>query len=524
MKRTIYFNEDNHHFYGKHPPEDMSVEGIQKLVDYYAEGTQVAGILFCTNVQRALFDSKVWECFWDDYDPELGENQPALNRLHGVKNHLLLRERGLDQHAIWLERCKHHGIEGWLTMRMNDCHGLEETFLHMQGKECNIGEAGWTIEWPTKFWLENPQLRRAPYRLERSWEGAFDYGKAEVREHHLKLVREIFERYDMFGFELDWMRWGMHFAPGFEQQGMPLLTQFIDDVRRIADEAEKRVGHPIKLAHRLPANPESCMALGFDPITWSKKGLVDMVSLSSFCNGSDFDYTIAIWRAMLGKNIKINTLVDQVSHPFPEERMEEYELLYGSAASALQRGADGVYLFNQNYRETDEPELLSHVLRHIGSEETLAECQRRHAITYPQVNAPGGPIRNILPILLRQPKEGSNFGRMEENITLRINIGTKSKFKKAVLCLGFSGISEEIGDNLEVRLNTKIITACEEPKYESISKTIGECPQHGLKTDFIDEVCFFGLPVESLFDGDNVIEIMPPQVDGQLVWAEIIII
>lgn len=52
----LYINEDNHHFYGHHPPEDMSVEGIRRLVDFYAEGTQVAGILFCVNVQRALFD------------------------------------------------------------------------------------------------------------------------------------------------------------------------------------------------------------------------------------------------------------------------------------------------------------------------------------------------------------------------------------------------------------------------------------------------------------------------------------
>ncbi len=52
-----YFNEDNHHFYGAHPPQDMTVEGLNRLVDCYAEGTQVTGILFCVNVQRALFES-----------------------------------------------------------------------------------------------------------------------------------------------------------------------------------------------------------------------------------------------------------------------------------------------------------------------------------------------------------------------------------------------------------------------------------------------------------------------------------
>ncbi|MGE9289412.1 MAG: hypothetical protein ACQKBT_00390, partial [Puniceicoccales bacterium] len=194
MDRTIYFNEDNHHFYGKHPPEDMSVEGLNRLVDFYAENTQVAGVLFCVNVQRALFPSQVWETFWEDYDPDLGPNQPALKREHGIENHLLLRERGLDQFEIWLKRCRHHGIEGWLSMRMNDCHGLKETFLHMQNEPISGGEDNWALHWSAQYWREHPELRRAPYRLERSWEGAFDYGKEEVRAHHMALIRELFER------------------------------------------------------------------------------------------------------------------------------------------------------------------------------------------------------------------------------------------------------------------------------------------------------------------------------------------
>jgi len=76
--KTIYFNQDNHHFYGFHPAEDMTAEGVDRLVDFYAQGTQLAGLLFCVNVQRALFPSKVWERFWDGYDPEKGENQLIL--------------------------------------------------------------------------------------------------------------------------------------------------------------------------------------------------------------------------------------------------------------------------------------------------------------------------------------------------------------------------------------------------------------------------------------------------------------
>lgn len=523
MKRTIYFNEDNHHFYGAHPAADMSVEGLNRLVDTYVEGTQVAGILFCVNVQRALFDSQVWEHFWDGHDPALGEDQPTLKRTHGVKNHLLLRERGLDQHAIWLERCRHHGVEGWLTMRMNDCHGLKETYVHDLGLKGVEGEAEWALHWSSDYWRTHPELRRAPYRLERSWEGAFDYGKAEVREHHMKLIRELFERYDMFGFEMDWMRWGMYFAPGYEQAGKPLLTEFVREVRQLADAAEKRVGHRIKLAHRLPANPESCLALGFDPITWAREGCVDMVTLSSFCGGANFNYPVPIWRAMLGDNVKVLVLVDANAQPYPEQSLEEYEFLYGSAASALQRGADGVYLFNQNYRETDEPGLLAHMLRHLGGLDTLSDCRRRHAVAYPQANAPGGPTCNSLPIPLRIPKIGANFGRMEENITLRIATGPKPISGRAVLCLGVGGgVSQGACDHMSVRLNTTPVIPCAEPRYDSISTTWRRQPRHGWGCDFLQDVCFFALPIDRLFDGDNVIEIMPPQVEGQLEWAEIL--
>lgn len=525
MHRTLYINEDNHHFYGMHPASDMTVEGLNRLVDTYVDGTQVAGILFCTNVQRALFDSRVWERFWDGYDPALGDDQPALKRTHGVKNHLLLRERGIDQHAVWLARCRHHGIEGWLTMRMNDCHGLKETVVHKLGLKGIDGEPEWALHWSSDYWRAHPELRRAPYRLERSWEGAFDYGKAEVRDHHLKLVRELFERYDMFGFEMDWMRWGMHFAPGHEPAGMALLNEFVRDVRRLADAAERRVGHPIRLAHRLPADPESCLALGYDPITWAREGLADVVTLSSFCGGANFDYPVRLWRSLLGERVKLLALADANAQPYPEQSVEEYELLYGAAAAALQRGCDGIYLFNQNYRETDEPELLAHMLRHLGRLDTLAPCRRRHAVAYPQANAPGGPIRNVLPIPLRVPKIGADFGRMEANITLRIASGPRPVAGRAVLVLGLGGgVPKGAGDALAVRLNTTPVAPCSEPRYDSISTTWRRQPRHGWGSAFLEDVRCFSLPADRLLDGDNVVEVMPPQVDGRLEWAEIVVL
>lgn len=83
---------------------------------------------------------------------------------------------------------------------------------------------------------------RAPYRYERNFEGAFDYGHEEVRRHHLKLIGELFERYDLDGLELDWMRWMFMFAPGGEQRGRDILSDFVSQAGCLRPAAEKRLG------------------------------------------------------------------------------------------------------------------------------------------------------------------------------------------------------------------------------------------------------------------------------------------
>ncbi len=132
--------------------------------------------------------------------------------------------------------------------------------------------------------------------MERSWEGSFNYLLPEVREHHLNLIKELFQRYDMFGLELDWMRWGMFSPPGFGLKGASVLTQFVRQVQQLADAAETRYGHPVKLAHRLPADPAACGNFGFDPVAWGEHGRLDMVTLSSFLVNPDFNPRVDLWR------------------------------------------------------------------------------------------------------------------------------------------------------------------------------------------------------------------------------------
>ncbi|MGI6496977.1 MAG: hypothetical protein ACOX5G_13060 [Kiritimatiellia bacterium] len=110
--KTICFNE---HFYAKHPPEDMTRRGCRALVDAYARTGTIRSPLFCVNLQRTLYESEVWERF-RDLPPDT----------QYVRNLRLLAERGVDPFSEWLARCRETGIEGRLSMRMNDAHGLKE--------------------------------------------------------------------------------------------------------------------------------------------------------------------------------------------------------------------------------------------------------------------------------------------------------------------------------------------------------------------------------------------------------------
>ncbi len=506
--KTIYFNEDNAHFYSFHPASEMTEEGVRSLVDRYAQTGSIRGLLFCTNLQRALFDSNVWERF-RDVNP--GRPDPYSEHLR------LLSERGIDHFAIWLKRAAELGIEGWLTMRMNDAHGY---------KEADLGQTSCIQSfWVTEYWKKHPHLRRAPYRYERDWEGAYNYFLPEVRTYHLALVRELFDRYDMFGFECDWMRWGMMFAPGFEREGQNLLTEFVSEIRSIADAAEQKRGHRILLAHRIPAHPESALNYGFDLMEWGKRGCVDMVTLSSFLGSSNYDPQIRLWKAMLPKECTVNVHVEQHACSSPGNMVQADDILRGAAAAAWASGADFLYLFNECYREPEHLDDLNKVMTEISDPEKLIRSPRRTAVTYPQAIIAGESMRTVLPVPLIPEHVGHDLGRMEENITLRLPAGKLLPSANVLLSLAFSFDTEfeKLGE-LPVRVNTVPVRFAGSKQIEKTrvepDMMFQPFPDYPRDAGF---VLSFHVPAEILHETFNAVEILPPHARGRIVWADFLI-
>lgn len=127
----LLHNEDcTDFFYTQTFPPGKAGEIADRYVDVIA-GAGVT-VLFCnTNARRTNYRSDVWEAFWDGYDPDGPDDQPFLvpipetNRKQFrnlIHNMLEVHRQGVDYPARIVQRCRHHGISPWISLRMNDVH------------------------------------------------------------------------------------------------------------------------------------------------------------------------------------------------------------------------------------------------------------------------------------------------------------------------------------------------------------------------------------------------------------------
>ena len=325
----LILNEDDSHFYGTRSAEEMSLQGLRAFVDQYAN-TAVTHLFLCPNAMKSSYRSQARDAIWEFKDGQkLPDNEFARK---WCENARLLNERGLDPYAIWIARCREKKISPWLSMRMNDVHNANDVddYIH------------------SSFWRKHPEYWRVPGG--QGWtDRALDYGIPEVREHALVYIRELLDRYDPDGLELDWMRFGYHFRPGKEADGAAVLTQFMRDVRGLTHEWSKKRGHPIQLGARVPTLPEAARGLGMDGVTWVREGLVDMLVPTPFWATTDFDIPMERWREQIGgagRKVVLAPGAEILVRAYPAAKPIEEDITStrGFAASCWHRGADAIYL------------------------------------------------------------------------------------------------------------------------------------------------------------------------------------
>lgn len=366
LRGMLVVNEDNSHFFGSRPWEEMTLAGLHAWVDQYA-GTRVTHLFLNPNAMRASFRSRTRDAIWDPVD---GREPDHPWPRHARR----LDAAGLDPYAVWIERARDRGLSPWLTMRMNDAHSVDDpaNFMH------------------SEFWRRHPEFRRQPAGpFPPSSNGALNFRHPEVRAHVLDFLRELLERYAPDGLELDWMRFGHHLTPGREREEAGHLLEVVREARRLTRERGHRRGRPILLGVRVPSHPDAAAGLGMDAVAWAREGLVDLVVAAPFWSTSDFALPAGEWQARLAAAAPGVAFLPGVEHnlrAYPTGRSVPLDLaaLRGFAARMQHEGADGIYLFNWMDSQTRPVSAADYtrLLREGLAPAALAGKARRHVVTY----------------------------------------------------------------------------------------------------------------------------------------------
>ncbi len=494
----IALNEDNSHFFFTRAGRKLDAAAVDAWVDQYA-GTQVRELIMSVNSMRTSYASKVWDPIWRGYDPNGGDDQPLLASLKPearksargwIHTAWLLHHKGIDVYARWIARARKLGLSPWLSTRMNDVHNADDEHAYLH----------------SEFWRENPQLRRVPYRKASWTDKALDFGREQVREHHMLLIRELAERYDFDGLELDWMRFGFHFRPGHEAEGGEAVTAFTRQVRALLRQWEKRRGHKILLGARVPSRPNTAVGLGLDGVRWAREGLVDMLVPCPFWATIEFDIPVEDWRRQLcGAPGVLAPGLEVLVRPYPGYRtpiMNSLETVRGAASAMLDRGADRVYLFNFMDSDTSQSDIENYatMLREAGQLASMAGKPRRHILTYSDTWAPGEPVAgNGLPA-------DAAPGRWRQ---FRLAAGPRPQPGKAVVALGIEKASPDQLRQWELRLNSELLTFSNE--YKPAHTAPPGCPLFA-----------WSIPAGLLLRGYNLVEVKSAS-EGVIHWVEIAI-
>ena len=464
----------------------MTIEGLHAWVDQYAD-TEVSHLFLNPNAMKTSYASEVRSAIW-----EMTEHQemPTGGGLKWMQNAKLLHDRGLDPYAIWIKRSREQDISPWITMRMNDVHNAPDTTSYLH----------------SSFWIENPQYWRIPGDEINDWtDRALDYNQPVVREHAMALVKELLERYDADGLELDWMRFSWHFKPGEEAQGGETLTHFMREVRALVDKYSVLRGRPIQLGVRVPTHPDAADGLGLPGVAWAREGLIDRIVPSPFWTTTDFDIPVRLWRERIGAaadQVVISPGIEFNKRAWPdgENVPNTLETTRGWAAMAWEQGADQLYLFNYMDSQTRPVSVVDYrqLVEHGLGPTELSRQPRRHPQTYRDTVPLGGDAGIVLPAAL------------SDGLTLSLNLGVKPENGTTTLILGLDEAA-----------------AFDAPLVVTINGV--PCPRlddHPAPELFPSSVraLQFACPTTAVVSGHNTLVVAPLSDDGpaaRIIWAEV---
>jgi hypothetical protein len=308
---------------------------------------------------------------------------------------------------------------------------------------------------------------------------AQDYSHPEVRQRKFEIFEEVCQRYNIDGFELDFIRHPVFFSPTMEgkevtSDQMEIMTSFVRRIRYLTEKTGAHRHRPVLIAVRIPDTLALSKRIGLDVETWIEEDLIDLIIVG----GGYAPFTLDISKIKkLAKHYQIPV------YPCLNQKPPTYEVLTknatlanrGLASNWYNQGANGIYLWNlgvplthprpRDGKDLTEARKLCYgILTHLGNINSLQKKDKIFSLdgpvfnyyshisgktSLPQTLSPG----ENLPINL---EIGDNFGVVSKATSdVKLKLVIKGKIKKQVLQFKLNGHPLVKGQFLKVDVKEK---------------------------------------------------------------------
>ncbi len=370
-RRFIYNSDADNMFIYQQPP--MRPEDVYPYIDEVAAAGVTSFFMSPNDGMVMNFPSKHARMLGDEDDPailkqleEEGTNKPGT-LARAALNYRAFVEQGHDAMGIAVGRAAEQGMEVFISFRMNEVHRVEapDTYPYnliiskfwRAHPEYHIGTPGDPLSQLHKDIL-GP--RTSP--VVGQWlPGGLDFAHEQVRQRRLDQIREVCERYEVDGLDLDFQRFPMFFKYGEEQQNLDVMTEFVRQIRELTRTIGERRGRPMLLTARIMARPEQNRALGLDVFRWAEEGLVDFLVASHYLR-NDFALPIQEYREHLPEDFPLYASIEV------EPKADTYRRI---ARKLYADGADGLLMFNYFTRRESGNKVDFKLLKELGDPKTI---------------------------------------------------------------------------------------------------------------------------------------------------------
>ncbi len=269
-------------------------------------------------------DTRIDSIWWNWGEGNIAPYPSDILPLYDHPGYRQWVDDGIDVMRVFQEETRARGIEVFFSHRMNG--GDNDLYGPVPKIPLKEAHPDWLFHLP---WGKN---------------GYWNFALPEVHAHVGRLLREVAEKYDFDGIELDYAR-GVVLPSGRQWRNRHGLTAFMRSIRAMLQEVARARGRPFLLAARVPENLPGCHFDGLDVETWAREQLVDMFALG--CRSLEVDIP-AFRRITAGTPIKLYPSLDD-HHSSDGYRYPPIEVFRGVFSNWFRQGADGVQTFNFAY-------------------------------------------------------------------------------------------------------------------------------------------------------------------------------